>query len=138
MMKKVSAVKVGTIGLFLIAIMTFYSCGSSSPNAGGTVSSVSSKIVACPGSASAAVSITTSPAFAPASTSIAVNGIVKWTNNDATTHTVTSGAPGAQDGKFDSGNLVPGATVCVQFLTAGSFPYFCNIHTFMTGIVTVQ
>ncbi len=128
----------GAVMLLTVALLALYSCGSSSSNTGGAVSSVSSQIVACPGSPAAAVSITTSPAFAPASTSVAVNGIVKWTNNDAITHTVTSGAPGAQDGKFDSGNLAPGATVCVQFLTAGSFPYFCNIHTFMTGLVTVQ
>jgi plastocyanin len=77
--------------------------------------------------------------FQPNSVSIAVNDIVKWTNNDTTTdHTVTSGTPGALDGKFDSGNLAPNATVCMQFMAAGLYQYFCNIHPNMTGVVTVQ
>ncbi len=125
----------------MAAMAVLSSCGSSTPNmSGNTASSASAKFVACPAVPAALVSITTSPAFAPTSTSIAVNDIVKWTNNDATNpfHTVTSGPAGAPDGRFDSGNLGPNATVCVQFLAAGSYAYFCNIHTFMTGMVTVQ
>jgi plastocyanin len=93
--------------------------------------------VSCPTSSVTAVSIVDF-AFQPGSVSIAVNDIVKWTNNGSTTHTATSGTPGAPDGKFDTGHLAPNATMCVQFLTAGSYNYFCNIHTNMTGIVTVQ
>jgi plastocyanin len=77
--------------------------------------------------------------FQPNSVSIAVNGIVMWINNDNTTaHTVTSGTPGLPDGKFDSGNLAPNATVCMQFMSAGLYQYFCNIHPSMTGTVAVQ
>lgn len=138
-MKKVKAVHLSTFVLLIVVVATFYSCGSSSPNTSvSTVSSANAKIVTCPPSEAAVVSITTTPAFAPNSVPIAVNDIVKWTNNDATTHTVTSGLSGAPDGKFDSGNLAPNATVCVQFLSAGTYQYFCNIHLFMTGTVTVQ
>jgi plastocyanin len=76
--------------------------------------------------------------FQPNSVSIAVNDIVMWINNDTTAHTVSGGTPGAPDGKFDSGNLAPNATVCMQFMSAGLYRYFCNIHPSMTGTVTVQ
>ncbi len=137
-MRKAKAVYLGTFVLLMVAIAAFYSCGSSTPRTtAATVSSTSAKIVTCPTSSVTAVSISNF-VFQPASVSIAVNDIVKWTNNDSATHTVTSGAPGAIDGKFDTGNLALNATMCVQFLIAGSYNYFCNIHTFMTGTVTVQ
>lgn len=125
--------------LLLSTFTIIYSCGSKA-NTAGAVSSSSARIVTCPTTTVTAISITSVPAFQPNSVSVAVNDIVKWTNNDSNfpAHTVTSGTPGSLDGKFDSGNLTPNATVCVQFLVAGSYAYFCNIHTFMTGIVNVQ
>ncbi len=137
-MIKANAVHVGTFVLFMAATVAFYSCGSSTPNTRmSTVSSASAKIVTCPATTGTAVAISNF-AFQPGSVTISSKDIVKWTNNDSTTHTVTSGTPGAPDGKFDSGNLAPNATVCIQFLSAGAYQYFCNIHLFMTGTVTVQ
>jgi len=46
-------------------------------------------------------------AFSPAEMSVAVGTTVTWTNKDAVAHTVTSGAPGAVSGQFDSGNISP-------------------------------
>ena len=43
----------------------------------------------------------------------------------------------ADDGSFDSGNLAPGATFSQSFSTPGTFTYHCNIHSSMTGTVTV-
>ncbi len=138
-MKKASSMHISVTLLIMAALAVVYSCGNSSPNMStNTSSSAAAKFVTCPAAPAAVVSITSFPAFAPASTSIAVNGVVKWTNSDSIIHTVTSGPAGAPDGRFDSGNLAPNATACVQFLAAGSYAYFCNIHTFMTGIVTVQ
>jgi plastocyanin len=138
MMRKVDITYLTTFAFFMTVAVTFYSCGSSTPNTTvTTVSSTSAQIVTCPGTTAADVSITTAPAFVPNSVSIAVNNIVKWTNNDSTDHTVTSGV-GAFDGKFDSGHIRPTGTVCIQFLAAGTYQYFCNIHTFMTGTVIVQ
>ncbi len=141
-MRNSNSVHISAAVLIMVAMVVVYSCGSSSPNMNGnTASSSSAKFVTCPAIPAALVSITTSPAFAPPSTpTIAVNDIVKWTNNDSMIHTVTSGtgAPPAFDGKFDSGQIAPNGTVCVQFLVAGAYPYFCNIHPFMIGTVTVQ
>jgi len=72
-------------------------------------------------------------AFSPSSLTINKGANVTWTNDDTTTHTVTS-----DSGAFDSGNLSPGATFTHQFNDAGTFPYHCSIHTFMKGTITVQ
>jgi plastocyanin len=92
-------------------------------------------IVPCPLSGTTDVAIQDN-VFTPDNVTISANGIVKWTNN-GTTHTVTSGTTPTPDGKFDSGNLGTGATVCVQFFGIGTAQYFCNIHPAMTGSVTV-
>jgi len=76
---------------------------------------------------------------------IKVGTTVTWINTSSAPHTVTSGAPGAPDGKFDSGisNLLqPGnkgasSTFTFTFKTAGSFPYFCQVHPSMIGLVQV-
>jgi plastocyanin len=137
-MRKASAVPLGTIVLLMAAVVGLYSCGSSTPNTNvSTVSSAFAKIVTCPPAPAKSVAISNF-LFQPGSVTIAVNDIVQWTNNDSTPHTVTSGTPIAIDGKFDSGQIAPNTTVCVQFLATGTYQYFCNIHPSMVGAVTVQ
>jgi len=70
--------------------------------------------------------------FVPDPIEVTVGDTVTWTNNDGTTHTVT-----ADDDSFDSGNLDSGATFPQTFDEAGEFSYHCNIHSSMTGTVTV-
>jgi len=96
----------------------------------------SALIVLCPPSGTTNVTIQDN-SFTPDNVAISANGIVKWTNNGPSTHTVTSGTTPTPDGKFNSGNLGTGATVCVQFLGIGTAQYFCTIHPEMTGSVTV-
>jgi plastocyanin len=71
-------------------------------------------------------------AFSPASLTVPAGTTVVWTNQDTVTHTVT-----AADKSFDSGNLLPGRTYSRTFTTPGTYPYICQIHSFMTGTVTV-
>ena len=70
--------------------------------------------------------------FTPSAITVAVGATVDWTNGDDSEHTVTSA-----DGGFDSGIMNPGAGFAQTFDTAGSFPYFCALHSDMTGTVTV-
>ena len=72
-------------------------------------------------------------AFSPATLPIPAGTTVTWTNNDSTTHTVTS-----DNGVFDSGNLAPNATFSYTFSNAGTFAYHCSIHTSMTGKIVVK
>jgi plastocyanin len=92
--------------------------------------------VACPGSGTTDVSIQNF-AFNPTTVTVSANSIVRWTNNDATTHTVTSTTV-PTNGAFDSSGVSPGSSVCFQFTATGTYNYHCSIHTSMLGTVTVQ
>jgi plastocyanin len=72
-------------------------------------------------------------AFSPATITITVGTRVTWTNHQAgVEHTVT-----ADDGSFDSGTLASGGSFSHVFSKAGTYPYHCAIHPFMTGKVIV-
>jgi len=70
---------------------------------------------------------------------IFVGDTVIWKNGDKAKHTITSGTlEGGPDGKFGGTDfLVPGEFYDFTFKKTGSYPYFCLIHPWMTGIVTV-
>ena len=72
-------------------------------------------------------------AFSPATLTISVGTTVTWTNNDSTSHTVTS-----DTGLFDSGQMSQGSHFSHTFNDKGTFAYHCTIHTTMHGTVTVQ
>jgi plastocyanin len=72
-------------------------------------------------------------AFSPATVNVAIGTTVTWTNEDSTTHTVTSST-----GAFESGNMSNGATFSHTFTAAGDFEYHCSIHTSMVGHVIVK
>ena len=124
--------------LTLASAVLFLACGGyggstyPAPNTtGSTVQVVSCATV----TADASVSIA-ALAFSPASVNIPVNGVVKWTNNDGITHTVTSTTV-PTNGTFNT-SLNNGTSVCLKFTEAGAFNYQCSIHPVMTGLVTVN
>ena len=62
-----------------------------------------------------------------------------WENADNAAHTVTSGTPQeGPNGDFDSSIIASGATFNHEFNSSGENPYFCIVHPWMTGIVTVE
>jgi len=76
--------------------------------------------------------------FDPPALSVKVGTTVIWTNNDGVAHTVTSGDPSAgPSGTFDSGLIKPGQTFKYSFNSANATSYFCTVHPWMTGKVTV-
>jgi plastocyanin len=76
--------------------------------------------------------------FLPATVTISVGEDVRWTFAGET-HTVTSGIPGAPDGRFDSGFKNPGESFEVTFDRPGTFRYFCQIHSEqMFGTIVVK
>jgi glucose/arabinose dehydrogenase/plastocyanin len=77
-------------------------------------------------------------AFVPATQTIHIGDTVMWTNEDSLPHTSTSGQPSAPDGAWDSGFLSQGQSFSHTFSAAGTFPYFCTVHPFMTASITVQ
>lgn len=70
--------------------------------------------------------------FDPAEISVATGDTVTWTNTDSATHTVKI------DERDSSGNLSQEDTFEATFDEAGSFSYACEIHSDMTGTVTVE
>jgi len=82
----------------------------------------------------------TNSCWDPAEAIVDVGGEVTWTNSDTAAHTVTSGDIKGEgpDGIFDSSLFVPGKTFSHTFTDAGTFKYFCMVHPWMEGIVTVQ
>jgi plastocyanin len=70
---------------------------------------------------------------------VSVGATVTWTNDDTAAHTVTSGTPtDGPDGMFDSSIIMSGATFEHTFEEAGDYDYFCIVHPWMTGKVTVE
>jgi plastocyanin len=71
--------------------------------------------------------------YAPANFTISAGKTVTWANEDTTTPTVTS-----TTGLFDSGILNPGQTYAHTFTQAGVYSYYCTLHSWMKGNVTVK
>jgi plastocyanin len=105
-----------------LAVLAVVACGSSTMPANS-----------CGNSANANVNATDSKVFSPSQTTIAHGQSVCWQNNGTFSHTVTS-----NDGtSFDT--ALPSGQIFIQtFPATGSFPYHCNVHTGMTGTITVN
>lgn len=72
-------------------------------------------------------------AFVPATVHVKPGDTVEWINDDTDAHTVDS------TGKlFDSGGLDTHDSFTHKFPSAGSFPYFCDLHPYMKGTVIVK
>ncbi|HEV2831590.1 MAG TPA: cupredoxin domain-containing protein [Hanamia sp.] len=114
-----------SVVIMSLVILTFFSCSKSKndnpqqpPAGNGDGSSITINIY--------------NMAF-PASTSVKKGTIVKWFNQDAVAHTVTS-----DDGtSFSSGNMNANATFSYTANTVGTFNYHCNYHSNMTATLVV-
>ena len=86
----------------------------------------------------------TDTCFIPSTVTIDIGGVVIWTNSDTAAHTVVSGTI---DEGFDRvfGLTEKGAPVLTKageeyqfkFEEAGTYPYFCTVHPWMSGAVIV-
>src|SRR5262245_16303130 len=87
----------------------------------------------CDGSGAAAdVSATSSNTFSPAEVTIQAGQSVCWKNTDSANHTVT-----ADVGGFDA--VLTGGGVFIRTISVpGAYPYHCELHPGMVGLVTVQ
>ena len=82
---------------------------------------------------------TTHECFLPSSLEIISGDTVSWSNDDTAAHTVSSGDPTqGLDGIFDSSLFMAGYTFEFTFDNAGTYPYFCMVHPWMTGEIIVN
>jgi len=74
-------------------------------------------------------------AFRPTSLTVRAGETVTWVNceTNGTSHTSTSNT-----NVWASGLIAPSTTFDHTFAAAGSFPFHCEPHPFMTGTVTVE
>jgi predicted secreted protein with PEFG-CTERM motif len=80
----------------------------------------------------------TDTCFLPYMVTVDVGGEVTWSNDDTAAHTVTAGsATDGPSGEFDSSLFMAGTTFSHTFESAGEFDYFCMVHPWMAGIVSV-
>ncbi len=76
--------------------------------------------------------------YVPAAISVATGTTITWTNRDSAPHTATSGASPSPDGLFDTGILKKGQSKKIKLSKPGTFEYYCELHAFMKGTVTVR
>ncbi len=76
--------------------------------------------------------------YKPPKLTIKVGQTIKWKNEGAVAHTVTS--DGDSTVKFDSGNLDPRGVYALKPTTRGTLSYYCTIHgkAVQSGTVTVE
>jgi plastocyanin len=75
------------------------------------------------------------PYFIPSNAITEVGDRLTWENQDYIAHTASS-----SDGKtFDTGPVLPGSSVTIVVPNQqGVIPYYCKIHPWMVGIVTIS
>jgi plastocyanin len=71
--------------------------------------------------------------FSPGRLEVAAGTTVVWINRGQVMHSVT-----AQDQSFDSGPFGSGERRAITFSRAGTFPFRCTPHPFMTGTIVVR
>ena len=77
--------------------------------------------------------------YTPADITINAGDTVEWINVDTAAHTVTGGSPAdGPSGVFDSSLVMADAVYAFTFDDAGSYDYFCMVHPWMVGSVTVN
>jgi len=81
----------------------------------------------------------TNECYIPTALTVSTGTTVIWENDDNAAHLATSGTPdGGPDGVFDSGMIMAGGTYEYEFSDSGEFEYYCVVHPWMIGTVTVE
>jgi len=81
----------------------------------------------------------TNECFLPADIILDIGTEVIWSNDDDAAHTITSGTPeDGPDGVFDSSLFMADNEFSYIFNSPGDYPYFCLVHPWMIGSITVQ
>jgi plastocyanin len=88
-------------------------------------------------------SVQGNPAYDPDSLTVKVGDTIAVENEDIAPHTVTNGKDAADPnmGKlFDTSIINAGDSgeIVTTDLQPGEYPYFCSVHPYMTGALTVQ
>jgi plastocyanin len=133
--------------LAIAAVLSVAACTSGTPTATGGASSPApaeaTPAASSGGAGGAACTPSTAAgtvqaamaqrAFTPATIQAKVGDVIAWTNNDTLPHTATL----KDDPACTTETLSPGATGGLTFSAAGTYAFFCKIHSDMTGTIEV-
>lgn len=80
--------------------------------------------------------------YEPDPVTVSPGGTIMWDNQDNALHTATSGNPetATPDGKFDTGYVAANqqSKPIPMPTEPGEYTYFCTLHPYLVGTVTVQ
>ena len=129
-----------TVGSLVLCGLLLAAAGCSEGSKASSASSAASLAASpAPAAAQAGAVVTVQLfQFQPSPLTVPAGTVVTWTNQDDTEHTVTSGTPGARDGRFDSPLRGKGATFTFTAQQPGTYAYFCSRHDSMRGEIRVQ
>ena len=71
--------------------------------------------------------------YRPSRLRIVVGTTLQVVNKDSEPHTLT-----ADDKSFDTGNIEKGKSKALTLGTPGTYHYYCTLHPYMKGTITVQ
>ena len=74
--------------------------------------------------------------YEPGTITVPQGTTVEWVNKDEDEHTVTSVKDTSQ--VLNSPTIKQNETFEYTFTEKGTFPYFCQVHDYMTGAVVVE
>jgi plastocyanin len=149
---RTNSILTGACMIFVLLAASFVGAGPSetiaqgtnatnatSANATSTAGGGNQTIVVMPlGSSSS----TGGQGYQPDQITVSPGATVIWDNQDNALHTATSGNPdtATPDGKFDTGIVGPNqkSKPVTMPTEPGDYVYFCTLHPFLVGTVTVQ
>jgi plastocyanin len=125
----------GLIGMAL-TLAACSSSGSSTATTSGSTATTSGSTATTSGSTASSTDAITIQNFSfhPSSITVAPGATVTVTNKDQVAHTITSSS-----GAFNTGDVAPGQSKTFTAPNkAGSYPYICSIHQYMSGTLVVS
>ena len=79
------------------------------------------------------------PFYSPPVLTIRAGDMIEWLNRSSSEHTIThDGCGHNQRCAFHSGHLHPGERFSGPSLAPGRYPYHCEIHPFMRGVLVIE
>lgn len=139
MKKKIMIIGMVILGVVISSILTIQSENEESSIASQEIQTTESfTTVIMPIKSSRPGCDETNSCYIPSKISIKSGESVKWLNEDAAFHSVTSGTYENPNGNFDSGYLDPNQSFTITFEDSGIFDYFCTLHPWMSGQIIVD
>jgi plastocyanin len=146
---RINSMLLGASMIFVLLAISFVGIGPSETLAQGTNTTNATGAANATSAGGGATTVvmplgssasTSGAGFEPPTVTVSPGGSVVWDNQDNALHTATSGESPTPDGKFDSGLI--GANQASKPVTMpsepGEYKYFCTLHPFLVGTVTVQ